>query len=135
MASNIKLASALSNAQLNVITTQLGASALLKIYDGTQPAGPSVAVGVQVLLGTLTCNATFAPAASAGVLTLNSITQDSAADATSTATWFRMTTSGGTALLDGTVGTSGADLNLNTVSIVTGGPIAVTSFTFSLPTG
>jgi len=135
MASNIKLAAALSNAQLNVITTQLGASALLKIYDGTQPAGPSVSIGAQTLLGTLTCNATFAPGASAGVLTLNSITQDSAADATSTATWFRMTTSGGTALIDGTVGTSGADLNLNTTSIVTGGPIAVTSFTFSLPTG
>lgn len=135
MASNLKLAAALSNAMLDTVTSQLGASALLRIYDGAQPAGPSVAVGAQVLLGTLTCNATFAPGASGGVLTLNAITQDSAADATGTATWFRLLTSGGTAKLDGSIGTSGADLNLNTTSIVTGGPISVSSATLSLPTG
>ena len=43
-------------------------------------------------------------------------------------------TGSGTAYLmnvieQGIVGTSGQDLNLNTTSIVTGGPIAVTSFT------
>jgi len=36
-----------------------------------------------------------------------------------------------TCLEQGTVGTSGSDLNLNTTSIVAGGPVSVTSFTRS----
>lgn len=115
------------NAMLDAITTRAGASALLRIYDGTQPATGGTAT---TLLAELTCNATFAPAASSGVLTLNAITQDSSANATGTATWFRIVQSGGsTHVLDGTVGTSGADLNLNSVSIVATGSVAISSFT------
>ena len=58
---------------------------MLRIYDGTRPATGGAAT---TLLAELTCNATFAPAAS-GVLTLNAITQDSSANA-GTATWFRI---------------------------------------------
>jgi hypothetical protein len=117
------------NAMLDAITTRAGASALLRIYDGTQPATGGTAT---TKLAELTCNATFAPAASSGVLTLNAITSDTSADATGTATWFRIVQSGGsTHVLDGTVGTSGADLNLNTVSIVSGATVAVSSFTIT----
>jgi hypothetical protein len=117
------------NAMLDAITTRAGASALLRIYDGTQPATGGTAT---TLLAELTCNATFAPAASSGVLTLNAITSDTSANATGTATWFRIVQSGGsTHVLDGTVGTSGADLNLNTVSIVSGATVAVSSFTIT----
>lgn len=115
----------LRNARMDAITTAVGASGLLRIYDGTRPATGGTAT---TLLAQLTCNATFAPAASGGVLTLNAITQDSSADATGTATWFRLTTSGGTAQVDGNVGTSGSDLNLTTASIVSGQPVSVTSF-------
>jgi len=59
------------HAWLDAITTRAGASALLRIYDGTRPATGGTAT---TLLAELTCNATFAPAASAGVLTLNAIT-------------------------------------------------------------
>jgi len=117
----------LRNARADAITTAAGASALLKIYDGTRPATGGTAT---TLLATLTCNATFAGAASTGVLTLNSITSATAV-ATSTATWFRLTTSGGTFVMDGNVSTSGSDLNLNTVSIVSGGTVSVTSATFT----
>lgn len=116
------------NAMLDSITTAAGASALLRIYDGTRPANPGTAVTTQVLLAELTCNATFAPAASGGVLTLNAITQDSSANATGTATWFRLVTSGGTACIDGNVGASGSDLNLSSTSIATGQTVSVTSF-------
>ena len=58
------------------------------------------------LLADLTCNATFAAASSNGVLTLNAITSDSSADATGTATHFRIYKSDGTtAVLQGDVGT------------------------------
>ena len=134
MASNLKYSAVLKNGQQNAITTALGASALLNIYSGTQPTNPDTAIGAQVLLATLTCNATFAPAASGGVLTLNSIangTGTAGAGAGTTATWYRLTTSGGTAHIDGTVGISGADMNLNNTSIATGQTVSVTSFTLT----
>jgi hypothetical protein len=119
----------LRNAQLDAITTAAGASALLRIYSGTRPATGGTAT---TLLAELTCNATFAPAASAGVLTLNAITQDSSANATGTATWFRIVKSDGTTfVMDGDVGTSGSDLNLNSTAITSGGSVSVTSFTIT----
>lgn len=116
----------LRNAMLDAITTAAGASALLRIYDGSRPATGGTAT---TLLAELTCNATFAPSASSGVLTLNSITQDSSANATGTATWFRIVKSDGTThVMDGSVGTSGSDLNLTTTSITSGQPVSVASF-------
>lgn len=119
----------LRNNMLDEITTRAGASALLRIYDGAQPATGGTAT---TLLAELTCNATFAPAASGGVLTLNAITSDTSANATGTATWFRIVQSGGsTHVLDGSVGTSGADINFDSVSIVAGGTVAVSSLTLT----
>jgi len=127
----LSLSTTLRNSRLDAITTAIGGSALLRIYSGTAPANVGTALSGNTQLAELTCNATFAPAASAGVLTLNSITQDSSADATGTATFFRILTSGGTAIVQGTVGTSGADLNLNSVSLSSGAAVSVTSFTIT----
>jgi hypothetical protein len=117
------------NAMLDSITTAAGASALLRIYSGTRPATAGTAT---TLLAELTCNATFAPGAASGVLTLNAITQDSSADSTGTASWFRIVKADGTTfVMDGNVGTSGSDLNLTTLSIVATQPVSVTSFTIT----
>jgi len=122
-------ATGLRNAQLDAITTFSGGSCKLRLYSGTRPATGGTAT---TLLAELTCNATFAPAASGGVLTLNAITSDTNADATGTATWFRIVKSDGTThVMDGSVGTAGSDLNLNTTSIVAGATVAVTSFTIT----
>lgn len=119
----------LRNNRLDQITARAGASALLRIYDGSRPATGGAAT---TLLAELTCNATFAPAAAAGVLTLNAITSDSSANATGTATWCRIVQSDGTThVFDGSVGTSGADVNLNTVSIVASATVSVTSATIT----
>lgn len=134
MASNLKYSTALKNAKLDAITTQVGGNALLRIYDSTgtgQPASPDTAVTTQVLLAELTCNATFAPGASGGVLTANAITADSSANNTGTATWFRLLTSGATAKLDGTVGTSGTDCILDSVSITAAQQVSVTALTIT----
>ena len=114
----------LRNARLDAITSAFGASGRLRIYDGTRPATGGAAT---TLLAELTCSATFAPAAAAGVLTANAITQDSSADATGTATWARGTTSGGTFVADLSVGTSGTELILSSVAIVAGGVVTCTS--------
>jgi hypothetical protein len=134
MASNLKYSATLKNAQQAAITTTLGASALLQIYSGAQPASPDTAISAQILLASLTCNATFAGAPAAGVLTLNSIstgTGTAGASTGTTATWFRLTTSGGTAHIDGTVGITTSDLNLNNTSIATGQSVSVTAFTIT----
>ena len=132
MASNLKFATATRNGRADAITTRAGASALIKLYTGTQATDANTALGAQTLLATLTCNATFAPGASSGALTLNSITSDTNAAATGTATWFRMLKSDGTTVvMDGSVGTSGCDLNLNTTSIVSGATVACTSAVFT----
>ena len=123
------------NSMLDTFTAGIGASPVLRIYDATGgvPANANTALGSQVLLGTLTFSAVPFPAAATGTLTANAITQDSAADATGTAAFYRILNSAGTVTYaQGTVGTSGADLNLNTTSIVLGGPISVTSLTISI---
>lgn len=134
MSSNLKYSASLKNAQQDAITTKLGANAVLNIYSGAQPANPDTAIGAQVLLASLACNATFAPAAAGGVLTLNAIsggTGTAGAAGGTAATWFRLTTSGAVAHVDGTVGISGADLNLNNTNIATGQTVSVTSATLS----
>lgn len=119
-------AATLRDAMMDAITTHAGNAALLRIYDGSRPATGGAAT---TLLAELTCGTPFAAAAVNGVLTLGAITQDSSANATGTATWFRIVKSDGTThVLDGNVGTSGSDLNLTTTSITATQPVSVTSF-------
>lgn len=115
-------------------------SGTIKLYSGTQPVGANTALSGNTLLSTLTFGSTAfgTPTASGSdgsktvTATANSITSDTSAAATGTAAFFRCwETNGTTAILDGSVGTSGADLNLNTTSIVSGGTVAITSFTIT----
>jgi len=121
----------LKNSMLDEITTAIGASGLLRIYDGTPPANADTALSGNTLLATLALSATAAPAASGGVLTFSTISDDTSADATGTASFFRLLTSGASAVVQGTVGTSGSDINFNSVSFVTGGNVAVSSLTIT----
>lgn len=132
MALNPKTAVAMRNAALDAVLANAN-SGKLRIYDGTQPTDADTAVGAQVLLAELTMNAAAFAAASGGSATANAITNDSSANATGTATWFRLLKSDGTtAIMDGSVGTSGANLNLGTVSIVAAAVVSVTSFTVTM---
>lgn len=135
----IKLTTAVRNAMGDAILAALNAGsgpATLDVYTGTQPAGPATAVTDQVLLGTLTFSDP-AGSTSSGVITFGTITQDTAADATGTAAWVRLRDSTGAAVMDGdaTVTAGTGLLKLNTLSIVAGGPIQVTSGTLTMPGG
>jgi hypothetical protein len=110
------------------IITAVGATGYINIYTGAAPANcGTVASGT--LLVSLPCSATYG-VASAGVLTANAITA-TAATGTGTAGYYRLCTSaaGTTVIEQGTVGTSGADLNLNSVSITATQTVSVTSKT------
>jgi len=128
---NTQLADASANAGVNALAA-LANSGFLKIYTGPQPANGNTAITTQTLLASLALSATAFGSAAAGVATANAITNAVAA-ATGAAAWFRVFKSDGTtALWDGNVSTSGANLNLNSTSIQSGATVSVTSFTFTL---
>lgn len=129
----IAYTTSLIHTRLDAITALVDAGAgagLLEIYDGAQPSKGGT---VTNLLAQLVFSTTSFPAASTETLTANAITDDSAANATGTATWFRVTDSTGAFVMDGTVGLtgSGADLELSNTSVVLGVPVSVSSFVIS----
>lgn len=127
------LASATRDAFATSLNTSAGTSAKIRIYSSPKPTTGG-AVGAAVQLAELTGNATAFGTVSAGVLTVNAITGDAAADATGTAFWFRVVKSDGTTFaFDGDVSTTGSDLNLNTTAIVAGATVNITSFSFTMP--
>ena len=131
MANNLKYSASLKNAKLDQITSKVGASGLLRIYDGSQPASPDTAVTSQTKLAELTTNASaFAGSASGGVLTANAVSSANAV-ASGTASWFRLCKSDATAVIDGTVGTSGTDLIIDNTSINSGQQVSVSSLTIT----
>lgn len=124
------LATTLRNARLDEITAAIdaGTAGLLRIYDGSRPATGGA---VTNLLAELTLSDPSSAAAAAGVLTFSAITADASANATGTATWFRIVTSAAAFVLDGSVSTAGADINFNTTSIVVGANVSVSSLVFT----
>ena len=132
---NFRIAAATRNSMLDNLRTNMDAgagAATIKVYSGTQPATADTALSGNTLLATLTCTDPVAPSASGGVLTMSAITEDSSADATGTATFARVQDSNANVIFDCDVGTAGATVNLNTTSIVVGGPVRITSFTVSI---
>jgi hypothetical protein len=132
----MKLATTVRNLAVDAIVDSLDAGAgagTIKIYTGTQPANPQAALSGNTLLATLTFSDPAFGSGSSGVATANSITSDSSIDATGTATWARIADSDGTVRMDVTVGTSGSDINFNSVAFVTGGTCAITSMTVTVP--
>lgn len=135
---NFRIATSTRNSMLDRITAALDAGSgagKVRIYDGSQPANANTAITSQVLLAELTLSDPSAASAASGVLTLSTITQDSSANATGTATWARVVDSDNNAVFDCDVSNNAGNgsLKLNTTSIVSGGPVAVTSFTITIP--
>lgn len=113
--------------RLTQIANAAGTGALIRIYSGTRPATGGA---VTTLLAELTVAGAFG-SVSGQVLTVGAVTSDASANAAGTATWFRVVTSGAAFVMDGDVGTSGSDLNLNTTTVSVGVEVAITSFTIT----
>lgn len=123
----IAYSTAARNARLDAITTAVGNAGKLRIYNGARPASGGAAT---TLLSEHTLGSPFAPAAAAGVLS-PTLPANVNASATSTATWFRVTTSAGAFVIDGDVAVSGSDLNLVSTSITSGQPVQITAWTIT----
>lgn len=140
MANGFYITNACAQGMLNGtgLAESLGTSPVIKIYSGSVPANAD-ASNAGTLLAALTCASTpfsgFSDTGTAGRATFGSIASDTSADNTGTASFFRIETSGGTVRCQGTVGTSSADLILNTVAISAGSTVAISSATIDLPEG
>lgn len=130
MASKLNYSQALMQARMNAIKTTVGANAVLEIRNGTQPAGPDTAA-TGTLLATFTMANPFAPDGTLAIPSVLSPTLPSNVNgaATGTPTWFRIKTSGGTPVLDGSAGASGCDMTIG--AITTGQPVSITAFTLT----
>lgn len=110
---------AVKNARLSAVVTQIGATGVLEI--GT--------TGMASILATIALNSTAGTAAS-GVLTFSGFPKsDTSADNTGIAAAARIrTATGGTDIVTGlTVGISGSDINLDSISITAGQTVTITS--------
>lgn len=121
------------NARQTVIGTNIDGGAgpgLLRLYDAPKPA-TGAAITTQTLLATLTHSDPSVASVSAGLLTFDTITDDSSADASGECVWARSVDSTGTFCADWDVGDigSGADIEMNNRDIVAGAPVEAVSWT------
>lgn len=86
-----------------------------------------------LLLAVLTFSDPAFGNASSGTATADAITADSSANASGTAAVWRVADSDANSVLEGTAGTSGADINFNTVTWTAGDNISVSSLTVTVP--
>ena len=115
-----------SNA-MTQLNTDIGASAQIMIYTGTPPANVGTAP-TGTLLVQFAGNAGGFGTVNTGVLTASAVASANAGN-TGTAGYFRINTSGGTAVVQGTCGTSGTDMILTNTSINSGQTCNFTSLT------
>lgn len=132
----IKLSNALRSTRAQALRDAVDAgsgAAVLQIRSGTQPAGPDTTAS-GTLLASITLNDP-AFAESVGVLTIDEspALTDASADATGTATWFRILTSAGVAVLDGSVTATGqgGDITVTSTSIVATAAVTITGGTIT----
>lgn len=119
---------AVRNARGDATETAIGASPQLRIRSGAAPAN-CAASRTGTVLATLPLPADWLANASAGVKALLGTWADSAADATGTAGhWEIMDNALTNCHMQGSVGTSGAELNLLSLSLTAGQPVNVSAF-------
>ena len=115
-------------------------NALVDAIDGGSPPG-LLEIGTDsgggafgTLLATLTFSNPAYGASSSGTAQESAITSDTSADATGTAGVFRIRQgSAGTIQFLGSVSTSGADINFNSVTFVAGDTVACTDLPVTMP--
>lgn len=124
---------AVRNARLDAVESTIGTSAVMKIATGTVPATCATADSGTVV-ATLSLPSDWLSNASSGAKAKSGTWQDTSADATGTAGYFRIYASDGTTCgMQGTVTATGGggDLTVDNVSFAAGQGFTVTSFTIT----
>ena len=135
MASKLNYSQACQQAKHAGTVSTVGNAGKLYLFSGTQPAGPGTTHSETLIAGPFTLGSPFGPAASAALPSVLSPTLPSNVNASSSgqATWWRVTTSAGTAtsagIIDGSAGTSGCDMTIGPAT--SGQPVAITAWTIT----
>lgn len=131
----IQLSVSVRNARADAVETAVGATAMLRIRTGAQPASCATADSGSVL-ATMTLPSDWMAAAASGAKALLGTWSDTSADAAGTAAHFRIYDSAGTtAHIQGTVTATGGggDLTLDNVVIAALQNVSITSFGWTEP--
>jgi hypothetical protein len=129
----IQLSVAARNARLDAIEVTVGATAILKIRTGAQPADCATADSGTVL-ATLTLPADWMAAASSGAKAKSGTWEDTSADDTGTAAHFRLYANDGTTChMQGTVTATGGggDMTVDNTSFAAGQSFTISTFTLT----
>jgi hypothetical protein len=131
------MSNAAARAGLDSIVGTLEDGALLRIYTGTQPPtvdeDPTGTLLAELPLSTQA----FGPSSDGGgfaIATASTISDDASADAGGDPGYFRMVTSGGVGVLQGTAGGpgSGAEIEFNSATFQAGGRVTMNGYTQKL---
>jgi hypothetical protein len=104
---------------------------VIRIFTGSPPAN-CAAADSGTILATVNCPTDWMAAASGGSKSKSGTWEDLSADNTGTAGYFRVYDSGVTTChMQGTVGTSGTDMTVNSTSFTSGQPFTINTFTLN----
>lgn len=136
MANNPEWNDATVEAAMNAVTALLN-SGYLELWTGAQPALDGSLTGTKLAKLAFGSTAFGSASASAGTVTATANTITSAtASASGTAGYFALLASNdSTVIMTGSVGTSGADLNMNSTAITSGASVSCSSFAITQPQG
>jgi len=132
----MRFITAMRNNLTNLVVDALDAGAAagtVKIYTGSQPASANDAAS-GTLLVTITCSNPAFGASASGTATASAIAAVNAS-VTGTAGWFRAADSNGLTVMDGTCTATGGggEMELSTLSLVSGVPVDITDWTVTAP--
>ncbi len=131
----VQIADSTANAMLDAWETEIGASPILRLRSGAQPANVAAA-STGTVLAALTLPADWMTNAAARSKALSGTWQDLSADAAGTVGHYEIVAANGTTRKEqGSVTATGGggDMTIDNVVIAAGQQISVTAFTRSFP--
>lgn len=127
----IQLSVAVRNARLDTIESTISTAAVLRIRTGAAPADCATADS-GTILAELSLPSDWMAAASGGSKAKSGTWSDASANNTGTAAHFRVYDSAGTTChIQGTVGTSGTDMIVDSTSFTAGQTFTINTFTLT----
>jgi hypothetical protein len=127
----IQLSVTVRNARLDAIETAVGTSALLRVFTGSPPAN-CAAADSGTLIAEMSLPSSWMADAASGAKAIAGTWQDLSCNNSGTVGHFRIyNTAGSTCHLQGTAGTSGTDMIVDTAAPTAGQSFTVSSFTLT----
>ena len=115
--------SAIRTVMADAVDAAIGNAGLLRFYTA----------GYGATLCTITLGSPPFGNAVTGTITLQGVPLEGTCTAGGTVAKFRLLTSAGVEVVNGDVGTSGADINLSSITVFTNDVIRITGLTYSAP--